>query len=138
MNVVFKYNFSIKNILTKNKPRDIDSSVYSIPCSQCPKQYIGETNRFSRRLTEHKGDIRRHNQLSSLYVHMTNNDHLMDFKNSTLLYKSSNYIERRVIESCLIKEYPNCNLSEGNFKPNPIIKDVILKQIGSHAQPLPD
>ena len=48
-----------------------ESIIYSIPCNGCNKVYIGETGRgMTKRLYEHKADVRRHNSSNSLVVHI--------------------------------------------------------------------
>ena len=41
----------------KKEPRETTDVVYSIPCKNCDKQYIGETGRkFGLRVDEHKSE----------------------------------------------------------------------------------
>ena len=43
----------------KREPRDTAGVVYTIPCKDCPKVYVGETGRrFGEREKEHKADVK--------------------------------------------------------------------------------
>ena len=45
-----------RNSITKDSLKQSDT--YSIPCSSCNLQYIGESDDIGRRLQQHKHDIR--------------------------------------------------------------------------------
>ena len=54
--LIFTYKNKLKTQLSHNKPPSlIKSGVYSIPCNDCNKSYIGETGRDLKiRIKEHK------------------------------------------------------------------------------------
>ena len=87
-----------------------------IPCRDCDKVYFGESGRsWEVRLTEHKRDVKNYETSNATFNHI-NNDHSINWNEAKLLYKANNDYIRRVIESSLINNYPNSNLSQGHFK----------------------
>ena len=119
----FKLAFNNPGTLSKtlicNKNSTIEAGVYSIPCKEpnCKKSYFGETGRNIKiRSKEHKNDIRKGNDQNALFSHMNSTNHAIDFNNQKLLFKSENYVERRIVESCYIDSRNNFNLPDGHFK----------------------
>lgn len=134
LHITYKYNNTIKNSLSKFKPLKDMGGVYSIPCKNCNNTYFGETGRdLPRRLYEHRGDIRRGNDLSSIFNHVLQG-HSIDFDNSKFVFNSDNYINRRIVESILIKKYPNFNISEGQFQIGEVPLEIISKRLLSRIK----
>ena len=77
-------------------------------------------------MKEHRNDIRRGNNQNALFNHMETSDHCIDFDSKKLVFPSEDYIERRIVESCLIDSKKNFNISAGHFKLNPILNKIIL------------
>jgi len=103
--------------------------VYKVPCKDCHRSYIGETGRdLKKRIHEHKGDIRRGNEKSSIFNHVKGG-HSVDFENTHFIFNSDNYINRRIVESIFIKKLPNFNTSEGQYKIGEIPMEIVLQQI---------
>ena len=131
--LAFKYNNTIGKSLIRNKTkREEQVGVYTVPCLDCPegRVYIGETGRaMNKRVHEHKLDVRRREGKSSFFTHITLCNHRINFDEAKLVYKSENYIERRIVESTLIASVDNFNLSEGNYKLGPFLQTFILKHI---------
>jgi len=91
------------NLTSIKDPVDIKSRqgvVYSIPCRDCNKRYIGETKRsLETRQKEHKADIKNKRfDKSSLMQHTIDLNHRMDWDNSKVLEFESNYYTCRFIE----------------------------------------
>ena len=102
-----------------------------MPCKDCPNNaYICETGRdLKQRIYEHKRDIRVGNTSSAVFCHVRDFDHVVDFNNCQLVFKSNNYIKRRIVESSLISSTPNFNMSVGQYSFNSIICNQIIKQV---------
>ena len=112
-----------------------DSGVYMVPCNDRPKVYFGESGHFSKRILEHKYDIRRANDQSSIFSHVRDFNHTLDFNNSKISFKSENHILRRIVESTLISEVSNFNQSSGHYKVNPLIRTALLPKTFKRLQP---
>ena len=121
---------TIGKTLINNKPKQtIEAGVYKIPCKEvtCGKSYYGETGRsLDIRIKEHKNDIRRGNDQNALFHHMESSSHGIDFEKKELLFRSEDYVERRIVESCLIDSKNNFNISAGQFKINKILNKIII------------
>ena len=86
---------------------------YEIPCLHCVGIYIGETGRaFRTRCKEHIRDVNPKNlarlenndinNKSALVKHVYSENHYMDWNNSKILAKETDYIRRRFLESFFI------------------------------------
>ena len=118
INVVFKYNNNIRNIIVKNSPSpDVNIGVYSIPCNICNRKYIGQSGKLlSKRLKEHKYNVRTGNEQSALFMHMQNYDHNINWNESAVIYNCNKHIERLLVEGVIIKTTINMNLCDSFFK----------------------
>ena len=116
-------------MMISRKPKEQqDKGVYVIPCKDCDNVYVGETGRnLDKRMYEHKRDIRVGNESSGVFCHVRDYNHSIDFQGSKLVFKSKNYIKRRIVESSLITSIPNFNLSEGQYSFNSVIRKQINK-----------
>lgn len=133
--VAYNYPKTIGKQLIVNKPK-IDTEgfgVYAAKCMTCPKIYIGETGKSLKdRFYYHKRDVRVGNTSSSIFNHVAENNHRVDLEHPVLLFKSQNAIERKIVESTLIKKLPNFNNSEGQYKLNDIVNSLIFKKLVKH------
>ncbi|KDR16514.1 hypothetical protein L798_09949, partial [Zootermopsis nevadensis] len=84
------------------------AGVYRIPC-ECGKVYIGETGRsIEARCTEHKRHIRLvQPEKSAMAEHKFETGHNIDFVNTTVLEKTTGYMDRKIKEAVEIKLHPN-------------------------------
>ena len=132
LKVVFKYPNILGKSLINNKPQMKEKAgVYKIPCRDCNEVYFGESGRsWEVRLSEHKRDVRNYNTSNATFNHIIENDHRINWNGAKLMYKSNNYYVRRVVESSLISNYPNFNLSQGHFKFHRALQNGILKATG--------
>lgn len=87
--------------------------VYSIPCQDCNRQYIGQTSRYiTTRIKEHSRDQKPENLVknatkTALTEHAYNNVHQFDFKNTKIIGKEPNLKKRLMLESSKIKKAKN-------------------------------
>ncbi|MBV2145475.1 MAG: hypothetical protein KTM48_01895, partial [Wolbachia endosymbiont of Pissodes strobi] len=82
---IFKPQQTLAQVLgnPKDKVQLENQGVYSIPCGDCQKSYIGQTNRrISTRIQEHKNSIRTKQTTSALFQHHLTTGHSIDFNNA--------------------------------------------------------
>ena len=122
--IAFRKNLSIKSIfLPIQKGQDLTKKmkklVYKIPCSNCDKCYIGETNREkSTRMKEHKKDIRNSSESSHVAKHANKEKHSFEFENVEILSLESNWRRRIIKESLFTQETLGKSLNDTKFKLN--------------------
>ena len=75
--------------------------VYSIPCGDCDKTYIGQTgNSFSTRLNQHKSALRLlHPEKSALAEHAITKDHQINWDMANIICQEKNYKKRLFLEA---------------------------------------
>jgi len=89
----------LKGIDESKKSKNL---VYSIPCKDCEKTYIGETGRMREtRMKEHKAKIRTLASDSKLVEHILSHKHNFDFDNVKTLAFESEW-RRRIIKESII------------------------------------
>ena len=103
----FKKHISIKSIFLpilkgKDEKKKEKNLVYSIPCKDCQKTYIGETARMKdTRMKEHKAKIRTLASDSKIVEHILKHKHDFDFDNVKVLAHESDWRRRIIKESIL-------------------------------------
>ena len=130
VNVAFKNNHTIRNMLIKNSPDETKGCVYSIPCNRCDKFYIGQTGKFlEKRLEQHKKSVRYAQENNAVFCHVRDCNHSINWQESKKIAMSNNVLERNIIESSFIKESfdKNMNISLGMYKLDPYICKEICK-----------
>lgn len=77
------------------------NAVYSIPCSDCEKAYLGQTKRqFGKRLSEHqRAVLNLKSEKSALAEHMRQTNHTIAWDNSTILTTNNRYSQRLCLEA---------------------------------------
>ena len=90
--------------------------VYCVPCCNCPSVYFGETGRsLPVRINEHKNSVARLDSNNAFYRHKketqenTGSMHNINWDQASLVHMESNWFNRLIIESSLIKCLPNFN-----------------------------
>ena len=81
--------------------------VYEVPCADCECVYIGETGRtLEKRLSEHKGAVKRHDVKNGIAVHAWNEQHRVDWEAANCKVKQveTNYSKRRTVEAIHIHQ----------------------------------
>ena len=87
-----------KDQMDKEETRD---PVYDIPCADCSKSYVGETQRkFLTRKGEHqKAVARRQGEKSALADHVIKTNHDIAWGEATILRTNSNWHQRKILEA---------------------------------------
>ena len=116
---MFRSGKTLRSLLTKVKPKtdptDTTGVVYRIPCMDCDRSYIGETCRtLNVRLKEHQRCCRNfESQKSAVAKHAIEEDHRIDWSNSTVIDKEPQWHRRRLKEALHIKKHSNFNQDQG-------------------------
>ena len=98
------YHLTISSLFPKPKdpvPKDqTRGAIYSIPCQNCDKCYIGETKRkFPSRLKEHRQAVEhKQPQKSALAEHCLRFGHSISWESSKILHTSTNWRNRRLFQ----------------------------------------
>ena len=89
-----------------------DVGVYKIPCKDCSLNYFGETGRgLSVRLKEHQRDYGNMSNKNVLVKHSFQENHRINWRDATILYRDNNVGNRRLVEGACIN---TCKSMEGN------------------------
>lgn len=126
--------------LHKNKlPNNEKSGIYSIPCSDCPSQYIGQTVRnFKNRKIEHVrasgfvSKLNTYNPLklrpkdSAVAVHRKNTNHQIDWNNSKIIKPCPPHL-LNINEQLYIHIFPN-NMNKQEDRKFPIPWKSLIEQ----------
>lgn len=88
-----------QNVRTRPSPK---AYVYALPCSSCPKVYIGQTSRSELRLKEHLSDIKAKKTSSAPFMHFKETGHLPADNGFTPLVYSQFYFNRLNLETSII------------------------------------
>ena len=127
INVVHKSENTLRARLHKTRPH-CEGGVYIIPCQECQKCYIGQTGRkLDTRILEHKYYVSRGMKNKAVYRHMHDENHALDWKNASMVYRSGKEKERLVVESALIKYVPNFNLTLGAISVNEFTGNCVIR-----------
>ena len=124
INVVFKNENIMKNMLIKNSPNNVSGCVYRIPCKLCNKSYVGQTGKeLNIRIKQHKYSIKTGQESNALFIHLRDFNHPIDWDHAQQIVYSKSVFDRNIIESSIIKHNMNLivNLSSGLYKLDPII-----------------
>ena len=108
LQIIPKTSTTINDILRKKTKitENRTGSIYKVPCKDCNKQYIGETNRMlTKRIREHSIALRDDDPLNAIALHRTEHNHRIDIENSAEIYKEDNKSRRRLLEAAAISTY---------------------------------
>ena len=133
INVVFQNKNKLKTLLIKNSPDTQLGCIYRIPCLDCDRFYIGQTGKSIKvRITQHKYSVRSGQLSNALFLHFSENNHRIDWKNTYVIKNNNSIIERNIIESCLIKHTfdKNLNISLGLYNLDSFIINRLIMHIG--------
>ena len=105
INLAFKPYQTISKMFPKPEDQmdkeDTRDPVYDIPCANCSKSYVGETQRkFITRKSEHqKAVARRQGEKSALADHVIKTNHDIVWDEATILRTSNNWHQRKILEA---------------------------------------
>ena len=72
--------------------------------NECDSVYLGETGRtLEKRLSEHKGAVKRNDTKNGIAVHAWKTQHKVDWESATVKQVETSYAGRRTIEAIHIK-----------------------------------
>ena len=93
--------------------------------------YIGETGRsLSKRLKEHKADVRKNKMFSAVANHVNSELHEMDFSSAKIVYPCRDRSKRRIVESSLIICNTNClNFNKGFCPLNTMVCNAVCQSL---------
>ena len=132
VNVAFSNSGTIKDILIKNSPDQVDGCVYKIPCTECNKCYIGQTGKnLTMRVKQHKYSVRTGQESNALFIHQRDMNHCIDWSHASSIFPCNDIVKRNIIESSMIKHSINdlINVSTGMYKLDNFISNRIVRQI---------
>ena len=95
-------------------------AVYSIPCNDCEKEYLGQSKRqFGTRLKEHQKAVSTLNKgKSALAEHVCDTKHAIAWENSKIITTNNRYGQRRCLEAWHIKMNQHAlNRDDGSYLP---------------------
>ena len=142
--IIYKKTQTLGDILQK-KGRTIEkqyrkNTVYSIPCKDCPKKYVGQTTgTIKKRCSEHRNWCRKKHKKKILKTskkndgiafHFHETGHIIDFDNTAIIAEEKAYWKRLIIEGMEIKKLSlteRANLQMG-YEIDPIW-DAIMENI---------
>ncbi len=128
--LVFKYEHTVKSSLIKNSPPTVAGGVYAIPCKVCDEVYIGQTGKtLNERVTQHKYSVRSAQESSGIFKHVERENHCINWDESKFIHKSNSLSERLIVESALIRSNrPNTmNLNDGLYKMDGVLYSLLLR-----------
>ena len=131
INVVFKYESTIRNALVKNSPTIQNSpGVYCIPCKGCQHIYVGQSGKtLNERCKQHRYNVNTANQSNALFIHKRDNNHFIDWNGARIIYKTSSLIERLIVENILIQKCLTMNLNEGMYRLDDFITSKLIDDL---------
>jgi len=140
--VAYKASNTIRSSLVKTKPRirnDESAGIYSIPCHDCERIYIGQTGRtLKERLNEHKYSLRINDSNNALFRHMSETHHKINVPEAKMIFKCSHWEKRLIIESSLIEEIPNFNQCRGDRRIDKTCRTLLLDNIDTIKKTFPN
>ncbi len=88
-------------------PTAESTPVLSIPCSECPSAYVGQTGiQFATRMKEHQSTVRRQDENSLLALHSLTTGHAFDWTRASVVGNGTTKRTREFIEAW--KTTPTC------------------------------
>ena len=130
----------------KREPHNSTDVIYSIPCKNCNKTYIGETGRkFGARLDEHKIEVEKvtHNictrasrkasqstvHKSAITDHVVDNNHVIDWEGAQIVGRECNKYKRWIKEAISIRKAGSTmNRDEGQYHLSHMFDDLLLEK----------
>ena len=95
-------------------------------------KYIGQSGKeLCTRLKQHKYNVRIGSTASSLFNHMNECNHTINWKDSKEIMYCKDIVKRNIVESCIIKKKGSqlMNTSPGLYKLDELLIDSIFRQL---------
>jgi hypothetical protein len=129
--IVFRSNNNLKSFVRHEITKSVkhDAGVYVVPCVDCDKKYIGESDNIARRIKQHKNDLVNSNFNSALVKHRIDNDHRIVATNFSTVKFVSDVKQRKLIESFLICNSNNMNVFSTSVNFDPITSKIIYNNV---------
>ena len=121
---------TIKNLTNiskqTNNPTTSHAGIYSIPCKDCNKHYICETQRnLEKSIYEHKRSIKQNNDRNAFYSLMLDIKHTFNISQATLLKPIYCEKSRRLLESAVIFKTNHIKQRKGFFQISSYLADML-------------
>ena len=113
MTMIYRPNNTLRQMLVHPKDptplQDKAGVVYKIPCSSCPRVYIGQTGRtLGQRVKEHQRSVRdKKIATSALAEHSERTGHTIDWTRTEVLDNCTHTSKRCLVESWMIQKEPS-------------------------------
>ena len=92
-------------------------------------KFVGQTGKsYAEREKQHKFNIRTGNESSALFKHQQSFNQNINWDKGEIIFKSNRQIERLIIETCIIRKCNTMNLSDGLYK----LDNIIVNLLQSH------
>ena len=117
--------------LTKRTNNETTShaGIYYIPCKDCNKHYIGETQRnLEKRIYEHQRSIKANDDRNFLFFHLLELQHTFDLSQATLIKPTHSKTSRRLLESAVISKRNHIKQRPGFYQISPYLANIILNE----------
>ena len=138
--ILTKYNirtsFRVSNTIRQylSRPKDTippllrSGVVYSIPCSDCPYTYIGETGcHLATRLKQHRDAVRKgQTEKSAVAEHVWSNQHSIAWDHMRILDQDSITSTRKIREALHIRQHTNLMNRDGGVEVSHIWDSLLL------------
>ena len=124
---------TIKNLtnITKwtNNKTTSHTGIYSIPCKDSNKHYIGKTQRNQEKIIyEHKWSIKTNDDWNTLFSHMLELKHAFNFSQATLIKPIHFKKSQRLLESVVISKTNYIKEHLGFYQISPYLANIILNE----------
>ena len=140
INVIFKFTNCLNDLIIKNSPESDSNIIYKISCSDCNSIYVGQTSKtLNARIKQHKNYVKNAYDNSALFKHAFQNDHCINWVNSSKIINCNNWVDRNIIESFIILCNSNTlNISKGIYSFDPIMTCLLKTDMRNLLQSVSD
>ena len=108
-----------------------NSVVYSIPCVNCDRPYIGESHLgLDARLRGHKYEFRTAKESNALFQHWKKTGHEPNFGDAKVLMQCRDRTTRKLQESIFIARGSNLNIMRSSHRVAPLLAEIINQTPG--------
>ena len=128
----------MRNKLIKNSPPNSNNIVYSIPCKECNKIYIGQTSKGLKvRCSQHKYALSRVLTNNGISDHWLKTGHAINWDNSGIICRANDHHKRNLLETVFIEATctRNFNLHPG-LPLDPLTLSFLFKEHAAQIKKL--